>query len=68
MQGFIDSLLANTKESKKLLSKYEFKIIPMINPDGVIYGNFRCNLAGVDINRNWIDPDKNLHPESFFTN
>ncbi len=39
----------------------------MVNPDGVIYGNFRCNLAGVDINRNWTDPNKILHPEAYFT-
>lgn len=28
-------------------------IIPMVNPDGVIHGNSRCNLAGLDLNRNW---------------
>lgn len=25
----------------------------MLNPDGVIVGNYRCNLAGVDLNRVW---------------
>jgi murein tripeptide amidase MpaA len=28
----------------------------MINPDGVINGNSRCSLAGVDLNRFWNDP------------
>ena len=37
----------------------------MINPDGVIYGNFRCNLAGSDINRRWTNPNKILHPVAF---
>ena len=23
----------------------------MMNPDGVIYGNYRCDLTGCDINR-----------------
>jgi murein tripeptide amidase MpaA len=32
----------------------------MINADGVIYGNFRCNLAGCDLNRQWNEPNKVL--------
>lgn len=28
----------------------------MINVDGVIYGNFRCDLAGFDLNRVWKNP------------
>jgi hypothetical protein len=38
-----------------------FKIIPMLNPDGVIAGNYRCGLAGVDLNRRWGAPSKRLH-------
>jgi len=34
----------------------------MLNPDGVIVGNYRCNLSLVDLNRQWIDPNKKLHP------
>lgn len=34
----------------------------MLNPDGVIQGNHRCNLAGVDLNRVWDHPNKQLHP------
>ncbi len=25
-------------------------------------GNYRCSLAGVDLNRVWNDPSKKLHP------
>ena len=32
----------------------------MINVDGVILGNYRCSLAGVDLNRKWKKPDKYL--------
>lgn len=35
----------------KLRDKFVFKIIPMLNPDGVIVGNYRCSLAAVDLNR-----------------
>lgn len=27
--------------------------VPMLNPDGVINGNYRCNLAGFDLNRSF---------------
>ena len=37
----------------------------MQNPDGVIIGNSRVNLGGVDMNRRWGDQvlDKNVTPE-----
>ena len=44
-----------------------FKIVPMLNPDGVIHGNYRCSLLGVDLNRRWLKPNRQLHPTIFFT-
>ena len=34
----------------------------MINPDGVFYGNCRCNMGGFDLNRRWNNPSKNYQP------
>jgi hypothetical protein len=34
----------------------------MLNPDGVIYGNFRCDFTGVDANRVWKDTNKYYQP------
>ena len=34
----------------------------MINVDGVINGSARCSLYGVDLNRCWIEPVKDIHP------
>ena len=39
----------------------------MLNPDGVFYGNNRCNLSGVDLNRQWSYPSPLRHPTIFHT-
>jgi murein tripeptide amidase MpaA len=39
-----------------------FKIIPMVNPDGVIIGNYRSSMAGCDLNRRYDEPDFRFHP------
>ncbi len=38
----------------------------MVNPDGVVIGNSRCSLAGVDLNRWWSRPNALIHPEIYF--
>jgi hypothetical protein len=37
--------------------RYVFKLIPMVNPDGVVSGNSRCTLQGLDLNRMWNESD-----------
>jgi murein tripeptide amidase MpaA len=66
MKGAIDFLVSNAPEARALRDKFVFKIIPMLNPDGVINGNYRCSLAGVDLNRRWKNPSKILHPTVYF--
>lgn len=56
MKGIIDFLVSNCPEAKVLREKFVFKIIPMLNPDGVINGNYRCSLSGSDLNRRWKAP------------
>lgn len=55
-EGVINSLLS--KKGDWLRKNYVFKIIPMVNPDGVIFGNYRSNLMGWDLNRKWDVHDK----------
>lgn len=62
MQGAIEFLLSEAREAKILRRNFVFKIIPMLNPDGVVYGNYRCSLLGVDLNRRWNKPSSILHP------
>jgi murein tripeptide amidase MpaA len=47
--------VGDTPDAALLRKKFIFKIIPMINVDGVIAGNYRCSLSGQDLNRNWRD-------------
>ncbi len=67
LQGVLDFLLSERREAKLLRKYFVFKIIPMLNPDGVIYGNYRCSLLGVDLNRKWIGPNRFLHPTIYYT-
>ncbi|KAE9547372.1 hypothetical protein FO519_009416 [Halicephalobus sp. NKZ332] len=62
MHGLIKFLMSNSREASKLRDNFVFKIIPMLNPDGVINGSHRCSLAGTDLNRVWDRPNAALHP------
>lgn len=53
IEGVIDFLTSNTPEAQYLRNNCIFKIVPMVNVDGVIHGNNRCSLLGVDLNRRW---------------
>jgi murein tripeptide amidase MpaA len=35
----------------------------MLNPDGVALGNSRFSALGFDLNRKWVAPSPDLHPE-----
>lgn len=67
MKGFIDFLLSDDDTAKWLRDKFVIKIIPMLNPDGVIVGNHRCNLKGYDLNRQWgaSEAKRDVAPEIF---
>ena len=67
IKSIIEVLLSDNPIAAELRSKFIFKIVPMLNPDGVIYGNTRCNLLGFDLNRQWLEPSPNLHPTIFYT-
>ena len=51
MEGVIKYLVSNETTAIVLRDRYVFKIVPMLNPDGVIIGNYRCSLSGHDLNR-----------------
>ena len=61
MRGVIQYLTGNSDTARALRDRFVFKIVPMLNPDGVIIGNTRCNLAARDLNRQY----KNVIKEAF---
>ena len=67
MKGVIEFLIGDSLEAQILRNNFIFKIIPMLNPDGVINGNYRCSLAGCDLNRRWKYPSPILHPTIYYT-
>ena len=66
-QGILDYLTGSSVDARILRDNFVFKIVPMLNPDGVIVGNYRCSLAGQDLNRLWDKPSRKMHPTIFFT-
>lgn len=73
MLHLIDYLLANygsNAEITNLVNSLEIYIAPLANPDGTYYGGnssvsgaIRYNANGVDLNRNYPDPQNGQHPD-----
>jgi murein tripeptide amidase MpaA len=63
MEGFLKFISDPKNETAgELRKRIVFKVVPCINPDGVIAGNSRVSLSGNDLNRNYIRPHPKLHP------
>ncbi|XP_067936797.1 cytosolic carboxypeptidase 2-like [Watersipora subatra] len=62
MKGLYEFLISDDPDAKELRDRFVFKIIPMLNPDGVIVGNYRCSLQARDLNRNYRWPSKDRFP------
>lgn len=53
MESFVDRIAALLAADPQMGKRYQFLVIPLLNPDGVARGNWRANLGGKDINRDW---------------
>ncbi|RLN48186.1 hypothetical protein BBJ29_000283 [Phytophthora kernoviae] len=66
LDGMLQLLLHPTDESAIALRRqFVFKIIPMLNPDGVCGGFYRTDSRGVNLNRVYEDPQSDLAPTVF---
>lgn len=66
MEGFVQRLLDDDDAiARALLSKAVFYIVPNMNPDGSRRGHLRTNAAGINLNREWLEPSMQKSPEVF---
>lgn len=63
MHGFLEFVCGDTVEAQELRKMLVIKAVPMLNPDGVVLGNFRTSLCGRDLNRAFKSSVDMLFPE-----
>lgn len=51
--SFTETLLADTELARSFRERFMIIAIPLMNPDGVVGGNWRHNLGSKDLNRDW---------------
>ncbi|XP_024940729.1 cytosolic carboxypeptidase 2 [Cephus cinctus] len=67
MKGIIDFLTGESNQARELRERFIFKLVPMLNPDGVIVGNNRCSLSGKDLNRQYRTVMRESYPSVWHT-
>jgi murein tripeptide amidase MpaA len=61
-EGMLEFLCGMDQQAKELRKSYIFYVIPMLNPDGVVAGNYRTSFFGKDLNRTFDQSRKYAFP------
>lgn len=63
LQGILEKLMDfEDVQTRALLDNYVFKIIPMLNPDGVSRGHWRFDIKGQNLNRKYNSSEVEKYP------
>ncbi|NXY40675.1 CBPC5 protein, partial [Ceuthmochares aereus] len=64
--GFLDFILREEDPRAQMLCRrFVFKLIPMLNPNGVVRGHYWTDSCRVNLNCQYLNPDAELHPVVF---
>ena len=57
-EGLINFLISDDEEAQKARERFNYMIIPMMNPDGIYNGTSRYNMEMEDLNNIWLNDEK----------
>ena len=56
-----------SEQARSLRRSFVFKILPVLNPDGVARGYYRLDTNAYNLNRYYLNPSKQEHPTIWAT-
>ena len=62
LHGTLAFLLGGDARAHAAREHFVWKIVPMLNPDGVVRGHYRTDTLGANLNRCYVDPDPRKEP------
>jgi cytosolic carboxypeptidase protein 5 len=67
LNGFLKFITSQDQRAVVLRDLFIFKVIPILNPDGVFRGFYRTDTRGVNLNRYYTAPVLSEHPTIYAT-
>lgn len=52
--AFVGEIAGDSPLAREFRGRFQVRVVPLVNPDGVDLGHWRHNTGGVDLNRDWV--------------